>query len=97
MVASLGGAFAASGKQGEARNILHELEQMGHRKYVSQVFVAAILTGLGEVDQALMRLETAYEDRCYWLPRCLVADARLDRLRGEARFQDLICRVGISQ
>jgi len=97
MVASLGGAFAAWGKQGEARNILHELEQMGHRKYVSQVFVAAILTGLGEVDQALMRLETAYEDRCYWLPRCLVADARLDRLRGEARFQDLICRVGISQ
>jgi tetratricopeptide (TPR) repeat protein len=53
MVASLGGAFAAWGKQEEARNILRELEQMNRRKYVSQVFVAAILTGLGEIDQAL--------------------------------------------
>ena len=96
MVASLGGVLAAWGKQEEARNILHELEQMAHRKYVSQVFVAAIQAGLGEIDQALKCLETAYEDRCTWLPRCLAADARLDRLRSEVRLQDLIRRMGIS-
>jgi tetratricopeptide (TPR) repeat protein len=96
MVASLGGALAAWGKQEEARNILDELEQMGRRKYVSQVFVAAILTGLGEIDRALTCLETAYQDRCTWLPLCLVADARLDRLRSESRLQQLILRVGIS-
>jgi tetratricopeptide (TPR) repeat protein len=94
MVTSLGGALAAWGKQEEARNILQELEQIGRRKYVSQVFVAAILTGLGEIDQALTRLEAAYEDRCTWPPRCLAADARLDRLRSESRFEDLVCRVG---
>jgi serine/threonine protein kinase/Flp pilus assembly protein TadD len=97
MVASLGGAFAAWGKQEEARNILHELEQLGRRKYVSQVFVAAILTGLGEIDHALTCLETAYEDRCTWLARCLAADARLDRLHSESRLQTLIRRMGISQ
>ena len=96
MVASLGGAFAAWGKQEEARNILQELEQMGRRKYVSQVFVAAIQAGLGEIDQALACLETAYEDRCTWLPRCLAADARLDRLRSEVRLRDLVRRMGIS-
>jgi tetratricopeptide (TPR) repeat protein len=96
MVASLGGAFAAWGKQEEARNILYELEQMGRRKYVSQVFVAAILTGLSQKDQALTCLETAYEDRCTWLPRCLAADARLDRLHSESRLQRLIRQVGIS-
>jgi eukaryotic-like serine/threonine-protein kinase len=96
MVASLGGVFAAWGKHEEARNILHELEQMGRRKYVSQVFVAAILAGLGEIDQALACLETAYEHRCTWLPRCIAADARLDRLHREARLQDLIRRMGIS-
>jgi len=96
MVASLGAAFAAWGKQEEARNILYELEQMGRRKYVSQVFVAAILTGLGEIDQALTCLETAYEDRCTWLPRCLAADARLDRLHSEPRLQTLMQRMGIS-
>jgi eukaryotic-like serine/threonine-protein kinase len=97
MVASLGGAFAAWGKQEEARNILHELEQMGRRKYVSHVFVAAIHTGLGELDQALTCLETAYEDRCTWLARCLAADARFDRLHSESRLQTLIRRMGISQ
>jgi serine/threonine protein kinase/Flp pilus assembly protein TadD len=96
MVASLGGAFAAWGKQEEARNILRELEQLGRRKYVSQVFVAAVLTGLGEIDQALTCLETAYEDRCTWLPRCLAADARLDRLHGESRLQTIIHRMGIA-
>ena len=96
MVASLGGTFAAWGNQEEARNILHELEQMGRRKYVSQVFVAAILTGLGEIDQALTCVETAYEDRCTWLPRCLTADARLDKLHNEPRLQRLIRRMGIS-
>ncbi len=96
MVASLGGVLAACGKQEEAREVLHELEQMGRRKYVSQVFVAAILTGLGETDQALTCLEAAYEDRCTWLPRCLAAAARLDRLRSEQRLQTLIRRVRIS-
>jgi serine/threonine-protein kinase len=95
MVASLGGVFAAWGKQEEARSILHELEPMGRRKYVSQVFVAAILAGLGEIDQALTCLETAYNDRCTWLPHCLAADARFDGLHSEARWQDLIRRVGI--
>ena len=94
MMASLGGAFAVWRKQEEARNILNELEQIRPRKYVSQVFVAAILAGLGEIDRSLDCLETAYEDRCTWLPRCLVADARLDMLRGQPRFQDLVRRMG---
>jgi eukaryotic-like serine/threonine-protein kinase len=97
MVACLGGVFAGWGREEEARNILRELEEMGRRKYVSQVFVAAILAGLGEKDQALTCLEKAYADRCTWLVRCLMADGRLDSLRGEARFQDLVRRIGISQ
>jgi serine/threonine protein kinase/Flp pilus assembly protein TadD len=97
MVACLGGVFAAWGRDEEARNILRELEEMGRRKYVSQVFVAAILAGLGERDQSLSCLETAYADRCTWLLRCLMADGRLDSLRGETRFQNLISRIGISK
>jgi serine/threonine protein kinase/Flp pilus assembly protein TadD len=96
MVASLGGAFAAWGKQEEARSILSELQELGRRKYVSQVFAAAILAGLGEIDSALTCLEAAYEDRCTWLPRCLTADARLDRLSKEPRLQRLIQCVGIA-
>jgi hypothetical protein len=96
MAASLGGVFAAWGKQEEARCVLDELERMRPRKYVSQVFVAVILARLGEFSQALACLENAYQDRCSWLPRCLVSDGRLDLLRGEPRFRDLIRRIGFS-
>jgi hypothetical protein len=97
IVASLGAVFAAWGRQEEARNVLQELDEMGRRRYVSQVFVAAIRTGLGEIDQALTCLETAYEDRCTWLPRCFAADARLDRLHSESRLEDLVRRMGNSR
>jgi predicted Zn-dependent protease len=96
MTAALGGVFAQWGKQDEARQILEELEQMRPKKYVSQVFVAVIQAGLGETGQALDCLETAYQDRCSWLPRCLAGDGRLDPLRTQPRFQELIRRVGSS-
>jgi serine/threonine protein kinase/tetratricopeptide (TPR) repeat protein len=93
MTAALGGVFAQWGKLDEARKILIELDELRPRKYVSQVFVAVIRAGLGEIGPALACLETAYQDRCSWLPRCLVADGRLDPLRAQPRFQDLIRRV----
>jgi serine/threonine protein kinase/tetratricopeptide (TPR) repeat protein len=94
MLASLGGALAAWGKHDQAREILDELERMSARKYVSQVFVAVIRAGLGETGKALACLEAAYQDRCTWLPRCLVADGRLDPLRTQPGLQDLIRRIG---
>src|SRR5438132_9280339 len=90
MLAALGGAFAFWRKEEEARKILAELEETGRRNYVTQVFVGAIYAGLGETDRALACLDLAYEDRCPWLLRCLVADARFDGLRGDARFQNLL-------
>ncbi|HEY6345056.1 MAG TPA: hypothetical protein VIY49_26465 [Bryobacteraceae bacterium] len=95
MVACLGAVFAAWQKEQEARQILRELEEIGRRKYVSQVFVSAIFAALGEREEALARLERAYGERCNWLPRALAADARFDGLRSESRFQDLMRRIGI--
>jgi len=96
MLAALGGAFAFWGKQEEARKILQELELLGSRKYVSQVWVGAIYAGLEEIDRALTCLEHAYEDRCSWLLRSMATDPRLDSLRDETRFHNLARRVGIS-
>jgi serine/threonine protein kinase/Flp pilus assembly protein TadD len=93
MIAALGGAFALWKKEEEARNILAQLDETGRRKYVSQVFVAAIHAGLEETDRALACLDLAFQDRCPWLLRCLVADPRFDGLRGDARFHDLLHRI----
>jgi serine/threonine-protein kinase len=95
MLASLGSVFAFWGNQREAEKILVDLINMGQQKYVSQVFVAAIHAGLGQPDQALICLERASQDRCYWLPGALAADPRLDTLRNEPRFQELCKRVGL--
>ena len=97
MLATLGGAFAAWGREDAARKILEELEVLGRQRYVSQVFVAAIHTQLGEIDEAMACLDHAREDRCVWLKLCLVADPRFDRLRQEPRLQDLLRRIAVSQ
>jgi TolB-like protein/tetratricopeptide (TPR) repeat protein len=89
MLAALGGAFAAGGKEQEAKTVLTELQNIGRQKYVTQVFVAAIHAGLGETDPAIACLNLAYKDKCPWLLRCLIRDARFDPLRRDARFNDL--------
>src|SRR5262249_19764576 len=94
MLAALASAFAFWGKTDEARGIIHQLEQLRHRKYVSQVWVAAIHAGLGGIEQALTCLEEARRDRCSWLLRALVIDPRLDRLRENKQFQDLTSSLG---
>ena len=96
MLGALGGAYAFWKKEEEARKILAELEEISRRKYVTQVFVAAIHAGLGETERALACLDLAYEDRCPWLLRCLVADSRFDSLRGDDRFQNLLHRTTVS-
>ena len=95
MLAALGAAFAAGGREQEANAVLTELQDSGRRKYVTQVFVAAIHAGLGEMDPAIACLNRAYEDKCPWLLRCLVRDARFDPLRRDARFNDLTCRCAV--
>jgi adenylate cyclase len=95
MLAALGGAFAACGKEPEARKLLAELQDAGRRKYVTRVFVAAIHAGLGENDPAIACLNRAYEDKCPWLLRCLIRDARFDSLRRDDRIQDLIRRCAV--
>jgi serine/threonine-protein kinase len=91
--ASLGGVYAAWGREEEAREILRELETAASRRYVSQVLIGVILSRLGAIDAAIDCLEKAYDDRCPWLS-FLMADPKLDGLRAEAGFQDLARRVG---
>jgi serine/threonine protein kinase/Flp pilus assembly protein TadD len=90
MMATLGGALAAADRGRDARGVLRELDDVGTRRYVPQVFVAAIHAALGETDRALSCLERARKDRCCWLLRCLRFDARFDGLREEPRFKALL-------
>ena len=50
-------------------------------------------TALGDKDQALKWLEEAYRQRSICLP-ALKTDPRFDALRSDARFQNVLRRVG---
>jgi DNA-binding winged helix-turn-helix (wHTH) protein/tetratricopeptide (TPR) repeat protein len=92
-LADLGHIYAVWGKRSKALKILDELKEKSKRSYVSPNDIAIIYVGLGEKEQALEWLEKAYEDRSYWLPRIKV-DPRLDNLRSDPRFIELVRKVG---
>jgi TolB-like protein/DNA-binding winged helix-turn-helix (wHTH) protein/Flp pilus assembly protein TadD len=95
--ASLAHAFAAIGKRAEAEKILHDFERKSKSGYVSPYRIATIYAGLGEKDKAFELLERAYREKSLDISWHLKADLRIDNLRSDPRFQDLVRRVGYPQ
>jgi tetratricopeptide (TPR) repeat protein len=94
-LSSLGHAYAVLGNVLEARRVLGELDELSKRRYVSPYEKAIVHLGLGETEQALEWLEKAYGERSGWLVY-LQVEPRLDRLRSDQRFGDLLRRVGLA-
>jgi len=95
MLALLGHVYAVSGKRTEARKIIDELNDLSKRMYVDPYFLAEIYVALGERDQALQALDSAYAQRSSWLV-WLKVEPKFDQLRGDPRFKDLVRRVGLT-
>jgi serine/threonine-protein kinase len=93
--AALAHVFAISGRTSEAQKTLDELIQLSKRRYVPASYVAWISLGLGDTATALEWLEKAYQERDFYLIY-LKVDPRLDPLRGDAHFKDLLRRVGLA-
>jgi Flp pilus assembly protein TadD len=94
-VGALGHAFAVSGDRVGAQKALRKLEELATRRYVSNYPRALIYAGLGDVDRALESLERAFQEHSSGMVKLRV-DPRLDPLRGDARFNDLVRRVGLA-
>jgi tetratricopeptide (TPR) repeat protein len=92
-VASLAHAFATTGRRAEAQKILRQFQSRSETSYVSPYMIATVYAGLGEKDKAFEYLEKAYQERSSDLPYFLRADLRVDSLRSDPRFQDLLRRM----
>ncbi len=92
--AALAHAYARIGQRVEAEKILHKLVQSSKTGYVSPYMIASIYAGLGDQDSAFEFLTKAYDERSADLPYFLKADLRMDTLRSDPRFQDLVNRMG---
>jgi len=89
-LASLANAYATTGKRAEAQKILHDFLHQSETGYVSPYMIAVVYAGLGNKDKAFEYLEKAYKERSPDLPYFLRADLRMDALRSDPRFQDLM-------
>jgi serine/threonine-protein kinase len=94
VAADLGHLHAVAGDRRAAELALQELERASARKYVSPFGMALIHTGLGDRDRAFASLQRALRERSDLLVY-LVVDPRLDALREDSRFVDLVRRVGV--
>jgi DNA-binding winged helix-turn-helix (wHTH) protein/TolB-like protein/Flp pilus assembly protein TadD len=90
--ASLGHLYALAGNTAEARRMLEGLRGIARRRYVSPYDFAVIYAGLGEKEQALTWLEKAYDEHSL-RPVWLKLDPRLDGLRADARYIELVRRM----
>ncbi|MCI0561037.1 MAG: hypothetical protein MN733_21330, partial [Nitrososphaera sp.] len=91
-LALLGHAYALAGKHREAQQVLRKLKAMPRERYISPYYMALIYAGLGQNDEAFDWLENAYRDR-FWMLAFTKVDPRLDGLRSDPRFQDLLRRL----
>jgi len=94
-VGALGHAHAVFKRKEPARKALKELHKLTERRFVSAYDFAIIHAGLEEADQAFKWLERACEERSFSMLMSLKGEPRLDTLRSDPRFRDLVRRVGL--
>lgn len=93
MKAIIGRAYAGWGKTRETIKLIAGLTTGGD---VTPFLMAEVYSSLGEKDQAFECLNKAYEQRDVQLVSLKVTPT-LDSLRADARFADLVRRVGLPQ
>jgi tetratricopeptide (TPR) repeat protein len=91
-IASLARSYAIAGDSGQARKLLSELQAREKEQYISSYNLALIYTALDDRQNALAKLEAAYDEGSIDLLLAKV-DPRLDLLRSEPRFQQIIRKL----
>jgi serine/threonine-protein kinase len=93
-VVDLARAQALAGNKAGALKALSELRGRAKQTYVPPSFFAQIHLSLGEKEQGLAWLDTAYVDRDSYLMRLKVEPA-FDSVRSDPAFQDLMRRLAL--
>lgn len=95
LAASLAQEYKTSGYQGVLQYRLGGLTELAKRGRVVSYGIAQIYARLGQKDQAFDWLKKAYEEHDSGIAS-LKVDPVFDTYRSDARFQDLIRRLGLS-
>jgi predicted Zn-dependent protease len=85
---------AIHGDRSGALAHLERLEELARERTVDPCFEAWILTGLGDHEAALTRLEDAYDRGATWLI-CLGFDPFFDTVRDQPRYRKLLAQLNL--
>ncbi len=96
ILSQIGFTQASAGQASQARETLEELTTLARRQYVSPYDVAILQLGLGNRDQAFESFRRAADERV-WSVAYLKVDPRLDLLRSDSRFSELLHVVGFER
>ena len=77
------------------RGILDELEELSRKEYVPRYYKALVYAGLEQKDQAFAELEGAFREHDVTMV-ILDTDPIMDSLRGDARLDSLLERLGLA-
>jgi TolB-like protein/thioredoxin-like negative regulator of GroEL len=94
VLCDIGHVYAVSGDKRSAEKVIAELQEKSTHRHVNQYEVALIYVGLAQNDQAFKALERAFREHSDMLVY-LNVDPRLDSIRSDSRFADLMRRVGV--
>ncbi|HXU38184.1 MAG TPA: protein kinase [Blastocatellia bacterium] len=86
--------YAAAGRPDEAREVFEQIKDIARESYVSPYSLARVHIGLGQIDEAFAELEITYKER-HGILTYLKVEPMFDRIRDDARFIDLLRRLGI--
>jgi serine/threonine-protein kinase len=92
---ALAQAYAAAGRNTQAQEILSKLSQPSMQSQSVPKEMALLHAWLGEKDKAFEILNEAYENH-YLAVAEIKMDPRFDVLRSDARYTDLLRRLGLS-
>lgn len=94
--ASLGHVWARAGQVERARGAFAALDGLSSKLFVTPFAYAVVHVGLGEHHRAFTLLEEAIAARAVW-PVDVARDPRLDPMRGERRFHELLHALNLSR
>jgi len=89
----LGQAYIKAGRKEEGLKLLAELNEVARRSYVRPELFAMIYIALGDKSKAIQYLEDEYQNQDGFDLEGLKTNPRLDPLRDDPRFKQLLAKV----
>ncbi|MBV8864288.1 MAG: winged helix-turn-helix domain-containing protein, partial [Acidobacteriaceae bacterium] len=87
--------LGVTGNRADGQKVLQQMLDLTEHRYIPPEYIAIVYEGLGERDRAIQWFEKAYAEHS--MNSWILSDPRLDNIRTDPRFRDILRRMGLPQ